>query len=702
MNNLKIYILILLGFVSVLELKAQQDSVRIIKHTLFLTGKSTGHKIILRWAPNSAGVWSMSNHSGYFIERLAFKDSTDMLSAPFVLLTPDTLKPWPLDAWEPIANTASGDKYAAIAAQALYGKRNELEKPLEESSYLSKAREFENLFSAAMLAAEYSRNAAIASALRFEDENIDTTMNYVYRIYSLASSDSFRIDTAYMVIDAGNIEPLLPVEITTVASEKAIYIQWSRDWELMYSGWYIERSEDGQNFTKLNTIPYIDSPFDEYGKKTEMVTFIDSVPVNYKPYWYRVTGINTFAELSPTGIVTKAMGRDITPPTPASNIIAKQIAPGKMQITWDYDGDMADLDGFLIGRSEGVHGEQQPLTPEKLSPDTRVFYDSNYNELADNWYLIYSMDTAGNASVGFPQYGTIIDSIPPNPPTGLTGNIDTNGVVTVHWNLGEERDILGYKVYYTNQGDHVFANVNNELLQDTIFTDTINIKVLTEEIFYKITAVDATRNHSKFSEVLVLKKPDVIPPVSPIFTDYKVTKDGIKLTYAQSTSHDVVRHFLYRKDKIEGTDWELIYETDSLKTYDTFIDTTTIPGTLYQYKLIALDDDGLQSKWIFQLTLRAIDFSAITSVKYLEANYNKKEKTLRLDWSYPKEGNFTFALYRAVDGGGFNFYKSFEGHIRSFSETLKTNHIYEYTLKVVYPDGKKSAFCPIKIVSTNE
>ena len=701
MKNFKSYILLFVLLVSYTGMKAQQDSTNVIEHTLYLTGKSAGDKIILRWAPNGPGVWSMSNLSGYMIERLAFKDSTDILSAPFKLLTPDTLKPWPLDDWEPIANEASGDQYAAIAAQTIYGKRTETEKPIEETTYLAKAREFGNLFSAAMLSAEYSRNAAIASALRFEDSDIDTTMNYVYRIYSLASSDDFPIDTAYVIIDAGNIELLLPVECKVVEGEKVIYLQWDRNWENFYSGWFIERSEDGRNYTALNTIPYLDSPYDKLGKKTDMVTFIDSVPENYKPYWYRVTGINTYSEKSPDGIPVKAMGRDITPPSPPANIVAKQIAPGKMQITWEYDGDMTDLEGFLIGRSEGVRGEQQPLTPEKLAPDTRVFYDSTYDELVDNWYLIYAMDTAGNASVGFPQYGTIVDSIPPNPPIGLTGSIDTNGVVTVHWNIAEERDVLGYMVYYSNQEDHVYAAVNNDLLQDTLFTDTINIKVLTENIYYKITAVDATRNYSKFSEVLVLKKPDLIPPVSPIFTDYKVTKDGIKLTYAQSSSHDVVRHYLYRKDR-NGDVWELIYETDERKTYDRFTDTTTTPGTLYEYKVIAEDDDGNKSDWIFRLTLRAIDFSKVTGVKYLEAFLNKEKNNVRLDWSYPKEGDFKFALYRAIDGGGFNMYKSFEGHIRSFSENVKTDHIYEYTIKVVYPSGKKSGFCPVKVVSTSE
>jgi hypothetical protein len=398
-----------------------------------------------------------------------------------------------------------------------------------------------------------------------------------------------------------------------------------------------------------------------------------------------------------------AMGRDRTPPPAPQNIKAKEIDRDKMEISWTMPDKCEDLKGFLVSRSNEINNNEVGLTNKILPKETRSFIDTTYDEIMNNWYYVYSVDTAGNAIIGIPQYGSIIDSFPPAPPTGLTGSIDTNGIVNIKWNLGKERDIYGYTVFSSNQKDHLFITVNNIPVRDTSFIDTITLKTLTEYIYYKIATVDMVRNISEFSKVLILKKPDIIPPVAPVFTDYKVTKKGIKLTWVQSTSQDVKTHFLYRRES-QSKNWKLIYRTDELKKYDTYIDDGTIPGTTYEYKIISQDDDGLYSGISFIINLTAIDFNEILPVNKLEIFANNEKNLANLKWHYPKEGDFEVQIFRALNGGGFYFLKQTGITDSPFIDNdIKRENIYEYTLKVIDKNKKVSGFSPIvKIDLTTE
>ncbi len=696
MKKTIIYILLLVGYSYSGLAQAQNDTAGVAHRRLVVKAKNTGKKIILRWAPDSPGAWHVSNAKGYMVERLAYKDDADFLSKGYQLLTPDTLRPWALDKWESIANDASGDKYAAIAAQAIHGKRNLSDPKNNQANFLQKANELNNLYAFAMLAAEYSRNAALASALRFEDEDIDPSMNYIYKVSSNATSESYPIETGYVMVEGGKVDKnVVPVINEAVEGEKTIVLKWDRSLLEHYSGWFIEKSYDnGRTFKRLNKDPYIHSV--GKNKKVDYIMYKDSVDVLYKKYQYRIIGINTFAELSKPSKPLIAMGRDRTPPSIPRNIVAEQISQSSQKITWEVAEVAPDLKGFYITRTANVGSEEVLITPELLSKDTRSFIDNSYVQMSDNWYQIYALDTAGNAIVGYPEYGAVRDDFPPATPIDFKGKIDTTGVVTLKWNLGKEKDLFGYHVYFSNHKDHVYARLTDKPIRDTVFVDTLKLDVLTEEIYYTIRAVDIRRNTSKDSKVLKLKKPDILPPVAPVFNDYHVLKEGIKISWAPSTSHDIKSHYLYRKE-IKTEKWDLIYRTDEVKTQDSYLDNSTQAGKTYRYKLVAEDDDGLKANGVYIVTLTAIDFSVPTAVTTIDVYTIKENKQAVIKWNYPKKGAFSFVLFRAKNGKGFNVVKTLKsGETRYVDNKLNVEDSYEYVIQVHYPESKKSGFSPIK------
>ncbi|MEO1053297.1 MAG: fibronectin type III domain-containing protein [Bacteroidota bacterium] len=664
--------------------------------TLQLTGKNTGARVILRWAPGTPGAWQLSNAKGYQLDRMVFSDADDFLEVGYQPLVTEPIKPWPLERWSEIADI---DDYAAAAAETLYGERNANAKGATGFSFLDKADEFKNLYATALMTAEFSSRAATALGLRFEDKDIQSDKTYLYRIYSLAGSEEYPIDTAYFLIKGDEITPEPDMHVEVVKEwERAVELRWDRATnEQFFSAYYIERSDDGKNFTRLNETPYLDSPYEGSDISQGWISFTDSVD-NYEPHFYRVVGLTTYGELSQPSEMIKAMGRDRTPPDAPFNIKAEQTGTAQMKITWEMADDAKDIAGFMVAR--GVRTDDQPvnLTPEMLPVSSRIFIDTSYDELTNNWYYVGVVDTAGNANVAFPVHGTVVDSLPPAPPQNLIGSIDTAGVVDLRWDLGKERDLKGYMVFYANQDDHVFANLSNKPIMDTVFRDTVNIKVLTRNIYYKVVAVDAYYNYSDFSEMIELVKPDVIPPVAPVFTDYKVSKEGISLTWAQSTSHDVVLHRLYRREK--GTsEWLAIATFDSLKTYQSYLDDSLTRNVTYEYSIKAEDESGLLSDISYTLTLSAIDFTRKPKVAQINASIDPETKAIQLTWAYPVEGDYYFRLYRAVDGGNFNMVQQLEKDTRQFIDTrTSVSRQYEYAIKAVYKDGKDSGFGEVELV----
>ncbi|MGA2296692.1 MAG: hypothetical protein ABSG15_03990, partial [FCB group bacterium] len=87
---------------------------------LKLNALSRGDSVILRWAVTTPGGWIVANKDGYIIERYLI-DSAEA-NSEFKILTPVALKPWTLEEWK--RNSSQDDKFAAIAAQCLYGKNS--------------------------------------------------------------------------------------------------------------------------------------------------------------------------------------------------------------------------------------------------------------------------------------------------------------------------------------------------------------------------------------------------------------------------------------------------------------------------------------------------------------------------------------------------------------------------------------------------
>ncbi len=657
---------------------------------LVLRTRYTGAEVRLRWAPDRAGAWTLLNRSGYLLERMEIQKG---VQTRWVKVSPQTIKPEPVDNWKRFATPPN--KNALIAAQAIYGKKFTI---TGNASMGDKADELTNRYSFTLLAADLSFEAAQAAGLGFIDKTAQSGKSYVYRVLSAEKLNNYApIDTAVAVVDTKQIEKLAkPVWQAPIEGEHHIDLRWDKGFHsYLFTAYYVERSTDGRAYQRLNKEPYINMDSD-VADKTNFI-YTDSVSANYQPFYYCLVGITEFGEQSPASEPIKAIGRDKTPPPSPFNLKTRSLGGRRVEITWE-ERPVTDLQGFYIGRSKNSLENYSPLFDKPLPPTARRYIDERAETDTTNYYIVAAIDTSQNAAASLSTFARIVDSIPPAKPVGLAAKIDNKGVVRLAWRKNREADIKGYIVSVANQSDHIFTTLVKSAIADTVFRYTIQLKTLTEKIYYQVKAVDMNDNTSAPSDILEVGKPDIVPPSAPIFDGFEVKPTGVLLKWVASSSRDVVKHIIYRREAGQKS-FEELGSVEKNATFS-FLDNTVQANKTYDYMVVAEDDAELQTQCPKTLSVKIPEFTSRAGVQGFKAQYDITKKQVNISWQNPTTAGAFVVLYRADEGGAFlTLVAPPKGSASHQDKTAKRGVNYEYTAKVFYLDGKSSPFGAITKLS---
>ena len=649
-----------------------------------ISARYYGDSIVLRWAVDKSSAWRTLNEHGYTIERLTL-DKANKVTEEFKKITDGPVKPWTYEKWG--ERIDKNDDYAVIAAQTLYGESFDVTK-----ISANKAGQLDNMadearmrHAFAMLSADVSVQAAQGLGLRLADTDIQKGNKYIYRIYSLHPKTSFTTDTGMFVIDTKEIYNVFaPITPKALEGERQVTLNWDK--ETKFSAYYVQRSADGgKTYIDLTKKPYLQ--ISNTPENINEFNFSDSVPVNYKPFLYRIAGVTSFGDVSPWSKPIKAMGWDRTAPE-APRIIKSVVIndDNHVKITWEIDNIDKDMKGFFIGRGSNVTGPFEPLNDKALSNNQREYIDKSPVKHNTNYYVVASVDTSKNINQSMPSYAALKDKIPPAQPTSLQGDIDTNGIVKIWWSKGDELDLNGYRVYYSNNRDAEFHALTGTV-RDTTFTDTINLATLDELIYYRIVAVDMHLNNSEFSDVLELLKPDIVKPVSPVFKTYNVTDTTVYIAWIRSSSKDVEKQIVYRREPEK--EWQAYKELN--KDVEEFTDNQVKKEKIYEYSLAAIDDAGLASENSKPLVVRVYNSGLQKGINDLKAEFEKNDGSVVLSWNHAESKDCKFLIYRAYNGTGLQMYASInEGSNEYVDKNVSTEGTYTYAIKAISKNGNKS------------
>ncbi len=650
--------------------------------------------VTLRWAPDKPVAWHFLNEYGYRIERHTLMRDDVLLEEPDSASPSNELfKPKPLSVWEPYSET---DDYVTIAAQAIYGESFEVTHGIAGSDIaevINKSRELESKFSFALLAADISPTTAKLSGLMFTDKTVKKNEKYLYLVIPMVPKEKIPIDTGYVYVGVGDFKPLPPpIRVRGDFNDKSAMISWNHQlFQNIYIAYKVERSDDnGKTFKPISDNPLINTSKNVY-ETPERMFIIDSLPENNKEYFYRIKGVTSFGEISPPSEIISGMGYKRLPANP--KIISSNVFTSKyVTLEWEFPDSLnSKIVGFDILRSEKDKGLYDTINVELIKPEKRKYADEP--PYSYTFYKIIVEDKYGHTYQSYPYMIQVIDSIPPVKPVGLGGKIDTTGIVHLNWTKNKDKDLFGYRVFRSNFKNSEFTQITVSPVEDTLFTDTINIKTLTRKIYYKIQALDHHFNPSKFSDIYELVRPDKMPPVSPVFHAYESDETGIKLEWYNSSSVDVSKHILYRKVENESN-WrvkEIFFMNDSIESYR---DTSTAAGMVYDYTLIAVDEAGLESKPAKPLRVRQYKNKLKPAVSKIKYDIDRQNKFVILEWEYGQSGVKEFMVYKGDSIENLAHYATVNTY--EFSDKkLKINNNYYYVIKAVFFSGLESGMSKV-------
>lgn len=418
--------------------------------------------------------------------------------------------------------------------------------------------------------------------------------------------------------------------LTAEPADRSASLGWDKDQEALHSGeivtYAVYRADTLLGpYEKVNYYGVLPVTVSSGGRSTDenRSWYQDEYLDNGKPYYYFVRAVNAFGYTGPASPTVKVIPGSSSIPDQPYNLVATPFGAG-LKLSWQ--ADISGIKGFEVykcGTREGNYGKISPLSDLLLQPDTS-FVDPGVRPAGMYYYYVISVNQAGARSVSSDTLTVYIeDHIPPSPPGPVTAQAET-GRVILRWPASREADVVGYEV--ERSSDDSFRSrflLTNEILKDTVFTDTLPVSSETT-YGYVVYTVDGSDNRSAASEMVKVKLPDHAPPSVPVLTGLERTGNLVRLTWTHSTEPDLAGYRVYRSKGTEsGLRSRLISLTSSC--------TDTLDGSgKYIYAVTAIDSSGNESRKSGMLTVE-YDANEVPMTP-TEGSVSKSGNFLRVTW----------------------------------------------------------------------
>ncbi len=676
-------------------------------YNFIVVTRSYGDSVVLRWAPENAGVWISANYYGWNITRWKNNSEVQENDTVFELkLNDKPIKPLTLD--EMMERYDSTNMFIGAAAQALYGESyyNPKESDGFSNYVFRRDQEQTQRMAMAYLAAEGHPEVADAIGLRFVDTTVKPGESYLYTIECLIPEKMLKMPPkAFMVHN----NPYVRTENEKIPeihfyqnSPYTTFVYWAKN---KLSGYFVERSTDnGKTWSKMNESPYYNlepdqGAYEVYGEEVgklmeKNIGIVDSMKLNVK-YLYRVKAFDAFGDYAPERTSGKFQMEDRIPPTVP---VLDEILPIDNKVCtlrWYMDKEEDDLKGFIVTFSDVPEGPWDYVT-DVLPPKTRQWTDKDAEKRGRGYFRIFAVDKSQNFSYSTSQCNNIEDVFAPAPPTGFSALVDTAGVVYFNWNKSPEKDVYGYHIYYANQLDHDFIPKNGPRILGNEWRDTISLNTLTKHVFFYIVAEDYSHNISQPSDTIAVPVPDTIPPGIALLEDYTTTSESVAFRWLQSTSEDVAYYYIYRKfDNEKQWKYLRIITPDELAENEPIIliDYPEPSSKNYNYCIEVIDRDGLSSGKTGQTTIRFRGASTIQIPLTLKASPHKSGNGITLDFTYKYESHHDYygIIYKSVNDEPAYVLASFNRGENTYNDfKVNSGDKVTYYIRMMLGNGKRS------------
>jgi len=697
-------------FAQLFFLSVEAQDIKKLAPSIGLIPRTSSDSIIFRWIVDDISLYQDGLKYGYIIERAEANKGgwSDFQQVAHI-------KTWTKKQFDErfavlTEKNNNSYKYFSAAYEFVLGEDTIIKTDFLDSIAKEEAESDNGMtFLFSIVVSCMDNYAADAMGLRWVDRNVTEGKNYKYRIQFANEKLSSKYEISELEVKAEPYFSTAKSEVYAIENEQNIIMKWKIGDEPIIS-YILERSDDGgKSFRRLSK--GLELINDELDQDSNSIGILADTSVRlYTPYIYRVIGQTFFADEVEIGQV-KAMARDRTP---ANAIFVPNPEPTsgeKAVIEWRLTAKMPDLKGFNVRRDSEREGDfNLKLNESLIPPDKLQFTDENPDPEGTSYYVVETVDTAGNIFRSNPVLLVLIDSFPPSKPVWSMGTIDSTGAVTLVLHINKEKDFMGYRLLRANQEDHEFSVFYESYKRDhfvqgtdSVFRDTISLNSLTGHVFYKAVALDFHYNQSKPSEALKLVRPDTIRPMPPILKKLLISDTAISLVIVPSASKDVGVIKIYRKSSAD-TAW--IAFDKVLANERAYNDLQVTPGQNYEYRLAAIDTNELVSNFSFSLSGTPYFPSRIDVIRNFKAEYDSDAKQVFVTWDcIPLKHNYdqvtSFVIYRAVGDSKPESYHAVKYEKQKFyfiDKDFSTGASYKYSIKAITKNGAESLLLPLMLV----
>lgn len=644
---------------------------------VMVNARAQKNRILIRWAINSPSEWKKAHKKGFVINRVTVLRNGKILPKPEkILLTKTPLRPEALDLW---LDLVQKDNNAAIIAQSIYGESFEVSgaKEGELSRIINMADELDQRYTFALYAADMNFDAAVKAGWGFVDNDVKANEVYAYQV---SVFETPKVKKSSYMIGLKDYSALPePTDFIAISDNKKVMLSWDyQTFKRIYTSFMVEKSSDGVNFSPISNTPLVNLN-DKEDNPSKNMYYVDTLSVNDKVYHYRLYGITSFGE---KGQVTKPiMAKGVSAATSSARLTDYMIInSNEVNLEWDFPKeDENSIEGFEINLADNDRGPYKVISKVIAPSERKLNYKDNL--FPSNYFTISTIGKNNQRLTSQSMLVQPVDSIPPAKPIGLEGAIDTLGVVRLKWKPNLERDLRGYRILKANNPNEEFVDIYHKSFVGNEYKDSVSLKMTNSKVYYRIAAEDMRFNISDPSDILVLEKPDKIPPAAPIFKDYD-SKDGkVSLKWIRSYSEDVVGYSLRRREKGQEKWIEIKQFNDTIQE---FIDDRVENRKLYQYAILARDKSNNWSSLEFStITVTVLDFTPVKTISFLQGLPDRENKKIVLTWDYVKNKDKVLGLsiYKNMKGTPPTLWKELNGDIFTLEDrNLKINTEYEYHL----------------------
>lgn len=648
------------------------------KEDIGLRAFYTNGSVLLRWYPRDLKTYQSCAEDGFVIERRQQGDVEGWQEIGIIRK----------GSYEDITSIEWLEKNAEMLKLVLYKDRMiaELakENPDSVKVYQKAYKDMQGESSAYfygmfLLANEFSVPMSKYAALNFMDESVQTQQNYIYRVRPLNhklkyTSQELNVGTFHKT----ELPPMSNVSISRHYGTAKFKWYLSPQMKSDYSGYNLERSEDGIHFKKVNDRPIIHIQVSDKDKDT--ITYRDEMPKCGKVYYYRITGISGFGFTgTPSNVVKEMFPCDFMVKPRLESVNFNK--DGAAELKWHVENpNNQKITAFEVQRAIRRYVDK----PDTFTSVSRKLPNKTFNYTDNkpqkrNFYRIAAYGEQGQVSYSNVIYKYPSDTIPPSKPTGLKGIMDSTGLAVLTWNPNPEEGILGYRVFMANDSSMPFVVCNDNMLPTPSFSYQTSLNTLNSDVYFKVEAVGANFGHSPLSDFVKVVKPDTIPPAKIAFRDLKQIEDSSMLiTWYDSPSDDVAMVKLYRNIRPDTT-WVLAQEWKGKSTPQSFSDTMKFSGEMVAYKLTVIDESGNSST--NQHVHIQTKLSRPHCLKNLKITPQNSRGGILLEWETCDCKINYVRVYRKDDGSKVKLLKTLDPNEKSyFDKKVYLGHEYEYVI----------------------